>query len=195
MGKSASGAVLEERGVPVIDTDDLARQLVEPGQPALGEIISAFGPSVVGPGGSLDRHALARRVFGDARERARLEAILHPKIRDAWMSRVEEWRASGRPAAAVVIPLLYETKAENRFDAVICVACGAATQIERLRQRGWSRLEIRQRLDAQWPVEEKISRADFVVWTDGPMESHAAQLDRILVKSLGLNLLSRTPVS
>lgn len=184
MGKSVTGALLEKRGVPVVDTDLLARQLVEPGQPALAEITSAFGPSILSADGSLDRKELARRVFSNAAERAELEGILHPKIRDAWAAQVDDWRRSGREFAAVVIPLLYETKAESSFDAVICVACGAATQANRLRERGWSGGEIEQRLDAQWPVEEKISRADFVIWTDGPLDVHAAQLDRVLI-SLG----------
>jgi dephospho-CoA kinase len=82
----------------------------------------------------------------------------------------------------VVIPLLFETKAESHFDAIICVACSAASQFERLRERGWSRAEIQQRLAAQWPAEEKIARADFVIWTDTTLEAHAAQLDRVILK-------------
>jgi dephospho-CoA kinase len=180
MGKSTTGALLAKRGMATVDTDVIARQLVEPGQPALAEIARAFGPSVLAPEGILDRKELARRVFGDPAERAKLEAILHPKIREAWAAEVERWRASGCDCGAVIIPLLFETKAESLFDAVICVACGAASQIERLRQRGWSRAEIRQRLEAQWPAEEKINRADFVIWTDTTLEAHAAQLDKVL---------------
>jgi dephospho-CoA kinase len=84
MGKSTTGALLEKRATAVADTDHIARRLVEPGQPALAEIAGAFGPSVILPNGGLDRKELARRVFADAAERAKLEAILHPRIREAW---------------------------------------------------------------------------------------------------------------
>jgi dephospho-CoA kinase len=180
MGKSTTGALLEKRAMAVVDTDCIARQLVEPGQPALAEIAGAFGASVLLSNGSLDRKKLARRVFADAAERAKLETILHPKIREAWEDEVKRWRASGCERGAVIIPLLYETKVESLFDAVICVACCAASQLERLRERGWSRAEIKQRLKAQWPAEEKIARADFVIWTDSTLEAHAAQLDKVI---------------
>jgi dephospho-CoA kinase len=180
MGKSTSGALLEKRGIAVVDTDQIARRLVEPGQPALAEIAGAFGPSLISPNGGLNRKELARRVFGDAAERARLEAILHPKIREVWGAEVEKWRASRCAQGAVIIPLLFETKAESLFDAVICVACCPASQFERLRERGWDHAEIKRRLAAQWPVEEKITRADFVIWTDTTQEAHAAQLERVI---------------
>ncbi len=185
MGKSTTGSLLEKQSVAVADTDAIARQLVEPGQPALAEIAAAFGPSVFLADGTLDRKALARRVFAHPEERARLEAILHPRIRAEWEANVQAWRASGRLHGAVIIPLLYETKAERLFDAVICVACSAASQAARLRERGWSQDEIRQRSDAQWPVEEKIARADFMIWTDGTLEAHAAQLEKVLRKMPG----------
>jgi dephospho-CoA kinase len=182
MGKSTTGALLEKRGLAVVDTDHIARQLVEPGRPALAEIAGAFGPSVLLPNGALDRKELARRIFADVSERAKLEAILHPKIRGVWEAEVKKWRESGCARGAVIIPLLYETKAESLFDAVICVACSAASQFERLRERGWSRAEIKQRLEAQWPAEEKITRADFVIWTDSTLEAHDAQLEKVLLK-------------
>ena len=180
MGKSTFGALLEQRGIAVVDTDRIARRLVEPGQPALAEIAGAFGPSVILPNGGLDRKELARRVFADAAERAKLEAILHPKIREVWQAEANKWRASGCARGAVIIPLLFETRAESLFDAIICVACCAASQFERLRERGWSRAGIKQRLAAQWPVEKKTALSDFVVWTDTTLETHAAQLERVV---------------
>ena len=145
----------------------------------MAEISSALS-SVLLPSGSLDRKELARRVFADSTQRDILEKILHPKIRQVWQNEVRNWRATGRGKGAVIIPLLFEIGAESQFDAVICVACTVATQFDRLRERGWSRAEIKQRLDAQWPVEEKIARADFVVWTDTTLEAHAAQLEKLL---------------
>jgi len=180
MGKSTTGSLFEKKGIAVTDTDRIARQLVEPGQPAFEEIVSLFGPSVVSPDGSLDRKELARRVFGNPAERARLEGILHPKIRLVWAAEAEKWRSSGVRLGAVIIPLLYETKAESHFDAVICIACSTATQFDRLRERGWSNAEIKNRLEAQWPAEEKVARANYVIWTDAPVDVHAAQFERII---------------
>ena len=183
MGKSTTGALLEKRGMAVVDTDRIARQLVEPGQPALAEIAGAFGPSVLSPSGGLDRKELALRIFADAAERAKLEAILHPKIREVWKAEVERWRVSGCARGAVIIPLLFETRGESLFDVIICVACCAASQFQRLRERGWSRAEIKQRLAAQWPAEEKIARSNFVIWTDTTLEAHAAQLEKVMSKN------------
>jgi len=180
MGKSTSARLFRARGVPVVDTDDLARQVVEPGQPALAEVLAAFGPQFAGPDGQLRRDELARRVFADPAARRRLEAILHPRIRALWRAQVETWRTQGRPVSVVVIPLLFETKAETVVDATICVACSAATQQQRLRARSWSTEEIQQRLQAQLPVEKKMEQADYLIWTEAGLDVHAAQIERIL---------------
>jgi dephospho-CoA kinase len=180
MGKSTASHLLRQHGVAIVDTDDTARQLVEPGQPALAEIRERFGPTVLLPDGRLDRKQLARQVFALPSARADLEAILHPRIRALWKAEADTWRKSGRPCGAVVIPLLFETGAEALFDATICVACSAAAQARRLRARGWDAVQSRQRMEAQWPVEKKIAHSDFVVWTDTTLEMHAAQLERII---------------
>jgi dephospho-CoA kinase len=185
MGKSTAAALLRARGLSVVDTDELARELVEPGQPALAEIRAAFGPEVFDSRGALRRDALARIVFADETRRRELERILHPRIREVWRAQVAAWRAAGRPGAVVVIPLLFETGAAGEFDATVCVACTAASQRERLLARGWSEEEIARRLAAQWPIERKLAAADFVVWAEGGVDLTAAQLDRIL-RQLGL---------
>jgi dephospho-CoA kinase len=180
MGKSTSAQLLRDRGVRVVDTDDLARQVVEPGQPALAEVLAAFGHEMAGPDGRLRRKELARRVFADRAARRQLEAILHPRIRMLWRAQVETWRAEGHPVAVVVIPLLFETKAEAELDATICIACSPATQRERLLARGWSPEQIGQRNRAQWPIAKKIARADYLVWTEAGLDVHAAQIEQIL---------------
>jgi dephospho-CoA kinase len=182
MGKSTTARFFRERGAQVVDTDELARQLVQPGQPALAEIQAEFGKKVIAPDGRLRRDELARIVFADAAARKKLETILHPRIREHWLAQVEIWRKENRALAAVVIPLLFETQAESHFNKIICVACSAPAQRERLRARGWTPEQIEQRLAAQWPVEQKISRADFVIWTDGALDTHARQLERIFIK-------------
>ena len=180
MGKSTAEKILRERGVPVIDTDALARQVVEPGQPALREIRLAFGPDVILASGGLDREALARIVFGDPVARQKLEVITHPRILALWQDQLELWRAERQPIAVVVIPLLFETAAETQLDATLCVVCSSATQQERLRERGWTQEQISRRIEAQWPVEKKMARADYVVWSEGGLAVLAAQLVRIL---------------
>jgi dephospho-CoA kinase len=180
MGKSTAARHLLERGIPVIDTDDLARALVEPGQPALSEIAQAFGPSVIGPDGRLLRQELAQVVFKDPAARAALEGILHPRIRQRWHAEAQEWRARSQPAGCVIIPLLYETGAQKELDRVVCVACSALTQRERLRDRGWSETEIEQRISSQMPVSEKLQRADYVLWTEGRLDLIALQWAELL---------------
>jgi len=182
MGKSTAAQFLRARGALVVDTDELARQLVQPGQPALAEIQTEFGKKVIAPDGRLRREELAEIIFADAAARKKLEAILHPRIRERWLAQVETWRRENRALAIVVIPLLFETGAESHFNKIICVACSAAAQHERLHARGWTPEQIRQRLAAQWQLEQKISRADFVVWTDGALDMHAQQLERIVAK-------------
>ena len=182
MGKSTAAQFLRDRGVPVIDADELARQLVQPGRPALVEIQAVFGKGIVAPDGKLRRDELARIVFPDPAARKKLEAILHPRIREGWLAQIETWRRENRALAAVVIPLLFETKAESHFDKIICVACSAAEQYDRLLQRGWTPEQIRQRLAAQWPVDPKIALADFVIWTDSSLDVHAQQIERIIAE-------------
>jgi dephospho-CoA kinase len=181
MGKSACAEMLRARAIPVVDTDDLARQAVEPGQPALAEIQHRFGANLVGPDGRLHRDELARRVFVDASARQQLEHILHPRIRELWRAQMQTWRGQGRPMAVVVIPLLFETGAEGELDATMCIACSAATQRQRLLARGWSPEQLQQRIQAQWPTAKKMEHSNYVIWTEAGLDLHAAQLDRILI--------------
>ena len=180
MGKSTAAQILRERGVAVVDTDDLARQVVEPGEPALAEIQKTFGSDLVGSDGQLKRDQLAAVVFSNSEALAKLEAILHPRIQSLWESRLKVWRAEGRAVAAVVIPLLFETKAESAFDSIICLACSDTTQHARLVSRGWSSDQIAQRIAAQLPVTEKMSRASHVVWTEGDIAMTTKQLEMII---------------
>ena len=182
MGKSTAAQFLSARGVSVVDTDELAHQLVEPGQPALAEIQDLFGKSIVASDGRLRRDEVARLVFADAAARRKLEAVLHPRILQAWLAQIEVWRQAGRPLAVVVIPLLFETQAESYFEKIICVACSPAAQRERLAARGWSADQIRDRIAAQLPVEQKIARAHYVIWTDGTRQTSEEQTARILAR-------------
>src|SRR5271170_3530630 len=106
MGKSTTAGFLRERGAKIVDTDEIARELVQPGKPALAEIQNAFGKKMISAGGRLRRDELAKIVFADSIARKKLEAILHPKIRGHWLAQIEKWRKENVALAIVVIPLL-----------------------------------------------------------------------------------------
>jgi dephospho-CoA kinase len=180
MGKSTAGRLLAARDVLVVDTDDLARELVRPGAEALREIGDFFGSAFIRADGGLDRARLADLVFRDAAAKARLEAILHPRIHAEWQERVRAWRRAGAAVGAVLIPLLFENSLGGEFAATVCVACSPGAQERRLLARGWTAEQMRLRLAAQLSGEEKQRRADFVVWTEGPVSVHGAQWDRVL---------------
>jgi dephospho-CoA kinase len=185
MGKSTAASFLEKRGAKIMDTDRLAHELVQPGQPALAEIQRTFGCKVISSDGALRRGELANIVFSDSAARKTLESILHPRIRERWLAQIEQWRKENCPLAVVVIPLLFETRAESYFDNIICLACTDNSRVERLRTRGWTAEHISGRIAAQMPVTEKIARADFVIWTEGDLQNHSRQVDVILGRISG----------
>jgi dephospho-CoA kinase len=165
-GKSYCLQHFSELGVPVADADKLAREAVQPGSAGLRAVIERFGPEVLAADGSLDRPALARIVFDDARARAALEAIIHPEV----YRHIREWFAN-LPASTRVaiadIPLVFETGHNHDFDAVIVAACQPEEQVRRVMARDkLTDREARARLAAQWPIEEKVKRAHHVIWTD-----------------------------
>jgi len=180
MGKTTAANLLQQRGLPVVDTDVLAREVVEPGKPAWEEIQRVFGHDITAPDGQLRRDELARQVFSDDARRRQLEDIVHPRIREAWEAQVALWRTEEHPFGVVVITLLFETNAANSFDTIVCVACSAATQRQRLSERRWSPEQIQQRIRAQWPIEKKMALAHYVIWTEGGLDVHAEQIEHIL---------------
>jgi len=187
-GKSLAGSFLRALGVPVIEADDLGHGFLRADTPTGRRVAAAFGPGILDGQGAIDRARLGALVFADGGARARLEAILHPAVREAiaaWLQarrrEAESGAAAGwRGGAAAVIPLLYEAGWESDWDRVICVAAPAAVQGERLRGRGLSDAEARARLAAQWPVEEKMKRADIVVFNAGPADGLRRQIDRVM---------------
>jgi dephospho-CoA kinase len=165
-GKSAVAALLRELGAVVIDSDQLAREVVEPGTPGLAAVVEEFGETVLTGDGHLDRAALGSMVFGDEASRRRLEGILHPLIR----ARAAEVEAEAGPGALVVhdIPLLVETGQADRFDAVLVVDVPVETQVERMvRDRGWSAEDARSRVAAQAGREERRAIATHVIDNTG----------------------------
>jgi dephospho-CoA kinase len=169
-GKTEVGRVLASDGVAVCDADDVARRQLTPGHPVFERVVARFGREILDGSGRVDRARLAKRVFASEDERAALNAITHPPV----MEEIGEWialaRARGR-AAAVIVPLLFEVGAEKHFDAVICVAADERIALERLRARGLTDEQSRRRMAAQWPLAEKVRRADFVIVNDGDLAS------------------------
>ena len=187
MGKTAAAEILSRRGIAICDTDAVARQVVEPGQPALAEIQNQFGREYIGPDGRLRRDEMARRVFNNPETRKWLEGILHPRIRTAWLEEISRWRTRGVRCGVVVIPLLFETQAEVEFEKVLCVACSAATQQKRLLARGWSATQAQERIQAQMPVEKKMAMANYVLWSEGGLDVLELQLQLVLEKIYQIN--------
>jgi dephospho-CoA kinase len=175
-GKSFCLARFAALGVPVIDADVLARDVVVPGSHALDAIAERFGAGVLLPGGTLDRAALGRIVFADPVARADLEAIIHPRVYRA----IREWSVNlpaGTNLSIADIPLLFETGHHHDFDRILVCACEPAEQIRRLVARDrLSEADARARLDAQWPIADKVARADHVIWTDGTMGETEGQV-------------------
>jgi dephospho-CoA kinase len=182
-GKSEVARRLGELGAVVIDSDRLAREVVEPGTEGLAEIVAAFGPEVLGPDGALDRPALGRRVFGDEAARHRLEEIIHPRVR----ARSAELIAAAPPDAVVVndIPLLVETGIGAGFDLVVVVAASEPGRIRRLaRYRSMPAEEARSRMAAQATDEQRRAVADVVLDNDGSLEELRAAVDRLWYERL-----------
>ena len=166
-------------GAVVVDADQVAREVVEPGQPALEEIVATFGPGVLLGDGRLDRPKLAEIIFEDPVERARLNAITHPRIRTRMDELIKAHR-SGAGVLIVDIPLLYENERRTAVEKVIVVWVDPQTQLRRIRQRdGLSAEAARQRIAAQMPLDAKRARADHVIDNSGTREDTRRQVEAI----------------
>src|SRR4051812_18998935 len=168
-GKSTVAAVLEELGAVVIDSDELAREVVEPGTPGLAAVVEEFGEEVLADDGSLDRQALGRVVFADDARRRRLEGILHPLIRE----RSDAIAAASDADSLVVhdIPLLVESGQAGLFDAVVVVDVPVETQVDRMVcERGWTPQEAESRVRAQASREDRRAVATYVLDNTGTRE-------------------------
>lgn len=180
MGKSTAARQLKKVGLPVVDSDDLAREAVQPGTEGLAEIAGEFGGGFLKADGSLDRDKMASTVFQDEAARKRLEVIIHPRVRTVWEKQIDQWREQKRPVGVVVIPLLFEVDLQDSFDAVLCVACTANTQRARLRERNWDDAQITARIAAQMNIAQKMDLADHVLWNEGAPELLMDQMKEVL---------------
>ena len=180
-GKSYVLEVLRELGCEVIDADKVAHQTMEPGQPAYHDIVAEFGATVLDEDGTIDRAALGALVFADAAQRARLNAIVHPRVFEAqaaWLAGV----AARNPQAVAVVDaaLMVETGSYKRFDKLVVVHCEPQLQLERLMARNQlSREQAEARINAQLPAAEKLKVADYVINTSLSFEDTRRQVEAL----------------
>jgi dephospho-CoA kinase len=167
-GKSAVAEIFAQLGVPVLDTDQIARDVVEPGTPTLAKLVAEFGSDILDSSGRLDRARMRTRVFADPEQRKRLEAITHPAIREELAARAQ--RAQG-PYQIHVIPLLIESGRSELYDRVLLVDTSEEAQLERLMARDNSNLELaKQILAAQASREDRLEAADDVIVNTGTLQ-------------------------
>lgn len=176
-GKTTVSDIFAAHGVPVIDTDLIAKELVRPGMPALDEIRKRFGDGVIMPNGNLDRSALRKLVFGNEGARTALEAILHPRIRKETMARSD---AAGGPYQVIVVPLLVESDLKSAMDRIVVVDCDPQTQLKRLLSRDKDSIaQARRMLATQASREERLAIASDVISNDGDIEETRRQVEKL----------------
>jgi dephospho-CoA kinase len=170
-GKSYVLQQFAAHGLPTMDADVLAREVVQPGTPGLAAIVDRFGRELLRPDGTLDRGRLGQQIFSDERARRDLEQIIHPAVYRAIEAAFAHLDKGGAPVAVADIPLLFETGHEHDFDRIVVTSCPRDVQIERMRARDHlTREEADERLATQWPIDRKVVRADFVVHTAVPFD-------------------------
>jgi dephospho-CoA kinase len=177
-GKSTVARMLAERGAVLVDADQIARELVEPGGPALAELVTEFGPRILQADGSLSRGELAALAFSDPRATERLNAIMHPLIGAEAQRRLDD-----EPEAAVVVydmPLLVETGQEDLVDLVVVVDVPEAVQLDRaVRLRGLDGADVQRRMSVQATRAERLARADVVIDNSGSLPQTHEQVDQL----------------
>jgi dephospho-CoA kinase len=179
-GKSEVERLLAARGALVVDADALAREVVGPGTPGLAAVLAAFGPAVQAGDGSLDRAALAALVFADEPARRRLEAIMHPLVRERAHAVVQDAARAGRDAVVYSVPLLVEAGLKDDYDVVVVVDAPDQTRLDRLvRLRGMSRADALARMASQATRADRLAAADLVVVNDGTPAQLAERVDRV----------------
>ena len=177
-GKSTVDRLLAAHGASVIDADELAREAVRPGEPALDEVAARFGREVLLPDGNLDRGRLGEVVFADPEARRDLERITHPRINELMGERIASALAGPAPLVAVDIPLLFESAREAMFEGVLLVYASPEVQVRRLRERnGLDEAAALQRLAAQLPIDEKRDRATWIIDNSDGLDATSRAVD------------------
>lgn len=180
-GKSTVAKMLKEHGLPIVDADVVARQVVEPGTETLKQIAQAFGPEVIKEDGSMDREKVGSIIFHQPDQRQVLNGIIHPAIRAEMLRQRDEHLAKGEPHVVMDIPLLFESKLQHFVEKILVVSVTEENQLRRLMERnGLTEEEARARIATQLPIQVKVQEADAVVYNDGSIEQSQQQLEVIL---------------
>lgn len=175
-GKSAVLVTLAELGAPVLDADPLAHSVIARGTAGEAAVRMRFGEQVVLPDGAIDRRKLGQIVFGDDQARRDLEAIIHPEVYRTIQRWMDAQARRGSAIAVAEIQLLFEIGKDGDFDRIVVVACDPETQVRRVMRRSQlPESEVRQRVSAQMPLDEKVRRASYVIWTDGTLDQTRAR--------------------
>jgi len=175
-GKSTAARFFERRGFRRLDSDALVREKVLAADPVKARLRERYGAAAFQEDGSVDRPAVAARVFANKEELVWLEHLIHPLVFAEWRSALA---AEPDRSWVVEVPLLFEQALENWFDFTVCVACAEGEQLVRLEQRGLNRALAGQRISKQWPLARKIELADFVLWNEGSPDFLQDQVDRL----------------
>lgn len=179
-GKSAAAAILRELGAVIVDADDLAREIVQPGQEAWRDIVECFGVGILREDKTINREKLRKIVFDDKQARLRLESITHPRIRKLAQEKIRGSAAEGADVVIYVAPLFFENRVHLWIRPVILVTCDPETQKRRLRERDrLSDAEVERHLKAQMPLEQKRALADFIIENDGSVEDLKRKLKKL----------------
>ncbi len=180
-GKSTVARWWSQRGLGLVDADELARAAVAPGSPGLDRVVREFGREVLGHDGTLDRKRMAERVFSDSSARKCLEALVHPLVRELARIRFETLASHGHELGCYEVPLLFEVGLVAELRPIVVVTADADTQLARvLRRDKGTQDEARARISAQWPLHDKVAAADYVIDNGGTKDATAAQADRVL---------------
>lgn len=180
-GKSTVSAMLRERGIPVIDADQIAHEVVEPGKPAYEAIVHHFGSEILLPDGRINRKMLGEIVFSDESQRQKLNSIVHPEVRRVMREQAEEAEKAGAQIVFMDIPLLFESKLQHMVDKVVVVYAPADQQLARMLERDeLDEEQALKRLRAQLPIEQKKSGADFLIMNQGTREETEKQVEDLL---------------
>ncbi|OKX83906.1 dephospho-CoA kinase [Corynebacterium glutamicum] len=185
-GKSTVADLLSSEGFLIVDADQVARDIVEPGQPALAELAEAFGQDILKPDGTLDRAGLAAKAFVSEEQTALLNAITHPRIAEESARRFNEAEDQGAKVAVYDMPLLVEKGLDRKMDLVVVVDVDVEERVRRLvEKRGLTEDDVRRRIASQVPDDVRLKAADIVVDNNGTLEDLHAEASKLIAEILG----------
>lgn len=180
-GKSTVATILKQYGLPIVDADEVARKVVEKGEPTLKKIVEVFGEEILTENGEMDRKKVGAIVFHDEEKRKLLNSIIHPAIRAEMLRQRDEHIQNGEKAVVMDIPLLFESKLQHFVEKILVVTVDEDVQLKRLMERNnFTEEEAKARISSQIPLTEKVKQADAVIFNNGTIEETKRQVEIVL---------------